>query len=247
MITNRLENEKRHALEILKRSEAPWGWGGAAGEIRKKRRIDFLCGEGGYSRDISVLEIGCGTGLFTCEIAKHFQNLWAVDISQDLINVAKDRLARLSATFAVCDAHQLPFENNKFDLILGCSVLHHLNWNAALVEFSRVLKPGGSLRFCEPNLANPQIYLQKNWPWLKRRMGDSPDEYAFTSNQIKESLVAARFSDIEVSPFEFLHPSSPKLMIKSILVLEEILEKTIIQKIAGSLKISARKRTDSET
>ena len=53
--------------------------------------------------------------------------------------------------------------------------MHHLNVKKALVEFYRVLKPGGTIYFTEPNMLNPIIAVQKNIPFIKKLMGDTPD------------------------------------------------------------------------
>ena len=78
------------------------------------------------------------------------------------------------------DGHAPEFSAGTFDAILGVSILHHLNWHTALANCFQLLKPNGIIRFSEPNLLNPQTYLTKNIPLLKRLAGDSPDEYAFT-------------------------------------------------------------------
>ena len=87
-------------------------------------------------------------------------------------------------------------------------------------SYIRQLRPGGVARFSEPNLLNPQIFLQKNIGFLKRLAGDSPDEYAFTRWQIARSLRDAGFVDISVTPYEFLHPSTPERLIPFVVRLE---------------------------
>ena len=60
-----------------------------------------------------------------------------------------------------------------FDAIVGSSVLHHLELRPALERIFQLLRPGGWMSFAEPNMLNPQIVIQKNVDWIKRRAGDS--------------------------------------------------------------------------
>ena len=64
----------------------------------------------------------------------------------------------------------------------------------ALRDIYRVLKPGGTIYFTEPNMLNPQIAMQKNIPWIKRKLGDSPDETAFFRWPLRRLPVFNHFS-----------------------------------------------------
>lgn len=232
----RLERERRHAHAILSTNESNWGWNTPAGRIRLQRRLDFLRTLG-IGKEEPILEIGAGTGTFTEGLSAEFTNLTAIDISPDLLEVARKRAP--NAKLVCMDAHRLEFPSGSFSAVVGCSVLHHLNWSAALREFHRVLRPGGVIRFSEPNLLNPQIFLQKNIPWLKRLAGDSPDEYAFTATRIRSDLRAAGFTDVRADAYEFLHPSVPRALIDPVVAVESFLMRTPLRHIGGSLRIEA--------
>jgi ubiquinone/menaquinone biosynthesis C-methylase UbiE len=237
-LEDRLERERRHGLEILRTKESNWGWNTPAGKIRWQRRLDYLASALG-GKDGDVLEIGAGTGTFTVGLAAVYRRLTAIDISPDLLQVAAQRAP--GVRFECADAHELPFPDASFDAVIGCSVLHHLDWGRALKSFFRVLRPSGIIRFSEPNLLNPQIFLQKNIPALKRTLGDSPDEYAFTGSRIQRDLAAAGFTSIIVRPYEFLHPSTPAALIDSVRKLEALLDRLPLRHFGGSLLIEARK------
>jgi ubiquinone/menaquinone biosynthesis C-methylase UbiE len=240
-ISARLEREREHAQEILLTEEKNWNWHTPAGKIRFERRVQFL-GEalGPEARQSArVVEIGAGTGTYSGRLAEAYPNLVATDISPDLLMRAKQRFPHI--TFEVMDAHELTVENDSLDAVVGCSVLHHLEWGRAVREYYRVLKPGGVVRFSEPNLMNPQIFLQKSIPFLKRLAGDSPDEYAFTRFEIAKRLSQAGFSQIVVKPFEFLHPAVPEKLIQKVVAIEKFLESCFMREIGGSILIEARK------
>jgi hypothetical protein len=87
-------------------------------------------------------------------------------------------------------------------------------------------------------MLNPQILLQKNVPWLKKRMGDDPEETAFVRWRIHAHLLKAGFQKVEVTPFDWLHPTTPAPLIRMVRSLGRILEKMpVMLEFAGSLHI----------
>ncbi len=228
-------NEKQHGIKIAEQAEDIWGWGTPAGQLRAKRRADLLIGGGHLASDRTVLELGCGTGLFSRALAQTGAQVIAIDLSWDLINQAKDS-NQANILPALSDAEFLPFPSGTFDAVVGSSVLHHLHPAVALKEVYRVLRPAGYVVFAEPNMLNPQIAIQKNVPAIKRRLGDSPDETAFFRWQAKNLLHAAGFEQVTVNPYDFLHPLTPPRLIPFISKLTMFLEKLpVVREIAGSL------------
>jgi SAM-dependent methyltransferase len=236
-LDDRLQSEIRHGRTTTALKQAESGWNSSAGRVRRQRRADFLVR--GLPRSTRILEVGAGTGLQTIALIQSFDDVVAIDISAELLEVARRRAP--GASYRVMDAHRPDFPDGSFDAIVGVSILHHLDWDYALSNYLRLLRPGGLLRFSEPNLVNPQIFLQKNIPWIKRLAGDSPDEYAFSKWRIGRSLATAGYLDISITPFEFLHPSTPMRLISLILKIEEFVSRTRINEIAGSLLIQGRK------
>src|SRR5205823_11824247 len=79
----------------------------------------------------------------------------ATDISQGMLDelATSARRLGLEVETACCEAAELPFPDDSFDLVFGHAVLHHLpDLPGAFAEFRRVLRPGGRLAFCgEPS------------------------------------------------------------------------------------------------
>jgi ubiquinone/menaquinone biosynthesis C-methylase UbiE len=234
----RLERERAWAQGVLETDERNWGWSTPAGRMRWRRRADFLAATDA-GPGARVLELGMGSGTFTGELGAAFPGLLAIDVSPELARKARERFPAVRV--ALMDAHRLALGDASIDAVVGCSVLHHLDWERAFHEIARVLRPGGALRFSEPNLANPQIFVQKNVPLVKRWVGDSPDEYAFTAGQCRRALERAGFTSIRVRAFEFLHPSVPPALIPLVLKIETLLSRTFLRHLGGSLLIEARR------
>lgn len=240
-IHNRLENEKDHGVFLSsKGAEAVWNWASPAGLKRAQRRASFIARE--LSEGRKALEIGCGTGLFTRMVSHSAASIVATDLSEVLLNEARQQCDAPNVTFEVADAHALSYADGSFDVVFGSSILHHLEVERALREILRVLKPGGLMVFAEPNMVNPQIWAERNIPIVRKWAGASPDETAFVRFVLARMMQRIGFTGIEIMPHEFLHPAIPAPLIATVERLTLFLEKLPgVREIGGSLLIRGTK------
>lgn len=240
MTTSRAAQEVEHGRRLAAGDpETTWGWGTPAGQCRARRRAGLLIAGAGLRPGIRALEIGCGTGLFTARLAESGAEILAIDISPDLLAQAQARgLPEGRVRFALAraeDAH-LP---GPFDAVVGSSVLHHLEVRPALARLHGLLRPEGRLCFAEPNMLNPQVFLERRcrrwFPYV------SPDETAFLRGSLRSWLAQAGFDEISIVPFDWLHPATPPAVIPLAERLGRALERAPgLREFAGSLLISAR-------
>lgn len=93
-----------------------------------------------------ALEIGCGTGAFSRRLAQRAQRVTAIDLSAEMIRVARSRSNHLSnLDFEVADLMSHDFPAEHFDCIATIATLHHLPLRAALLKLIGSLRPGGVL------------------------------------------------------------------------------------------------------
>ncbi|MDR1339918.1 MAG: class I SAM-dependent methyltransferase [Prevotellaceae bacterium] len=242
-----INHEIAHGEKISRDAEKIWGWSSVAGQQRAERRAQYFIDLGEITSDSRVLEIGCGTGIFTEKVysATH-AGITAIDVSPALLEQAGKMPG---VKFLVEDAMSLSFKDNTFDVIYGSSVLHHLDMPTALSEFYRVLRPAankgkpGKLIFAEPNMLNPQIFIQKNVPCIKRWMGDSPDETAIVRFSMMKLLQKTGYKNVRVFPYDFLHPAIPQSLTGIFSTIGQAVEKVpLLKEIAGSVIIYAEKQ-----
>ncbi len=110
------------------------------------------------SAEAKVLDLGCGTGLNTPSIAKHFPNTVACDVDPGLETATKNFLSSFHIKIPVITYHgnKLPFKDDTFDIVNCVEVIEHAeNPDLMLSEINRVLKPDGILHITSPN---------KYWP-----------------------------------------------------------------------------------
>jgi ubiquinone/menaquinone biosynthesis C-methylase UbiE len=99
----------------------------------------------------SLLDAGCGTGVYSFYFTKKIKKIEAIDISKEKIGFLKKENIFKNIQFSVADLCKLPFKNNSFDQIICSDVLEHIKDDKkALLELRRVLKIGGILLLTIP-------------------------------------------------------------------------------------------------
>jgi SAM-dependent methyltransferase len=104
---------------------------------------------GQISSTSRVLDVGCGPGQLTAQLAAVAESVAGVDFSPSMIAEARERYPDIE--FDVANAEQLPFKGGSFDVVVCSYVSHHLARPvAAFRELHRVLEPGGRLVVITP-------------------------------------------------------------------------------------------------
>jgi ubiquinone/menaquinone biosynthesis C-methylase UbiE len=98
--------------------------------------------------DKIAIEIGCGIGRLSEFLAPHFNKLYAVDISEEMINGAKERLPNiLNTEFLSTDGESFPLSSNTIDFAFSFIVFQHMPNKEVIKknikEISRVLRKNG--------------------------------------------------------------------------------------------------------
>ena len=101
-----------------------------------------------------MLDVGCGEGRHIFGVMQNFPKMSCIGLDMDIPSIKKAEegneyfksISETRTRFFKGSAYEIPFEDNSFDLIICSEVLEHLHeYNAALNEMFRVLKPGGKL------------------------------------------------------------------------------------------------------
>lgn len=146
----------------------------------------------------NVLDVACGTGDMIVSLVKRGCTVTGVDISEKMLNVARQKLTRSSVKDGgVClqkaDAEHLPFDDNTFDAVTcAFGVRNFVHLEQGLHEMLRVLKPGGRMVILE--LATPDsalvrpfynIYTKHVIPWLGSRIAGNCEAYTYLPQSIE--------------------------------------------------------------
>lgn len=102
------------------------------------------------NRNTQILDLCCGSGQATNFLVKYSQNVTGLDASPLSINRAKKNVP--SAKYVEAFAEDMPFSNNKFDLVHTSAALHEMNdeqLRQIIQEVYRILKPSGIFTFVD--------------------------------------------------------------------------------------------------
>ncbi|MFC1943362.1 class I SAM-dependent methyltransferase [Chloroflexota bacterium] len=156
-----------------------------------------------------ILDAGCGPGTYGIILAQKGNQVIGVEISPESVALAKERATKKGVRFSpmVGDLERLPFKDNSFDTCFCGWVLHHFpDMDAAVAEFSRVLKSGGKIALTEPNESNIAVRFSRfieDLPlirgWVLRAGWDTPNRTIHRHNDYIKALERQGFTDIEVS------------------------------------------------
>ena len=126
------------------------------------------------NKEGSMLDVGCGEGRHIFGVMQEFPKMKCVGLDMDNDSLKKaeegyeyfESISDVGAEFMKGSAYSLPFSDDTFDLIVCSEVLEHLHeYNNAVVEINRVLKPGGKFFASVPASWPEKVcwYLSKDY------------------------------------------------------------------------------------
>lgn len=162
-------------------------------------------GQYSFTPDVTVLDIGCGTGRLLELLGQRVPNaaLTGLDLAPNMLQQAAERLPA-TVRLVQGDAEQLPFADNSFQLVLSSSTFQWLDaLPCCFGEIRRVLEPEGLFVFSL--FGEGTLYeLRESWHQALLRAGRETTEqhtgvHSFhDSEQVRHALELAGFRDVVV-------------------------------------------------
>lgn len=203
-----------------------WNGPNAAKWVRNQDRMDATLGafsdhvmqRAALAAGEQVLDIGCGCGGTTIELARRTAPggmAMGVDISRPMLEVARVRAADsgVNARFVEADASAFAFPAASFDLVFSrFGVMFFADPDAAFANIGRAVKPGGRLAMAcwRPLSENPwmlqPVIVAKSFVELPPRPGpEAPGPFSFADPvRVRRILTAGGFTDIALEAHD--HP-----------------------------------------
>ena len=134
------------------------------------------------ARGKRVLDMGCGAGYGSAELAKQALKVTGLDVSSDAVAHARQHFSSSNVEFVEGSAAAAPLPDQSFDLIVAFEVIEHLaDWRKLLEEARRLMAPGGQFVVSTPN----KLYYQAT----RAVSGPNPyHEHEFEFEEFRQAL-----------------------------------------------------------
>ena len=128
--------------------------------LRRDYAKQYICAH--FDKSTSILDLGCGAGVLSEKLIESSFTVTAVDASQDMLDLSRERLKRFPAESCKlfhANCLSLPFDDGKFDLVVCLGVFGYFDEvTQALREIHRILRPGGKLIISVRNAHTADIF-----------------------------------------------------------------------------------------
>ena len=152
----------------------------------------------------NVLDVGCASGWFLFEIKKDYPKTECIGIDKyrDAIIYGNKKYKKIKLIYE--DAHELPFKNNSFDLVICTEVLEHVkDPGVVLLEIKRVLKKDG-IAILEMDSGN--LLFRVAWYWwtnVRKGVWRHSHLHLFTARKLENIIKKAGFRIKKRNIFNF--------------------------------------------
>jgi ubiquinone/menaquinone biosynthesis C-methylase UbiE len=190
-----------------------------------------------------LLDVGCGTGQSRRVYAGLVGRSLGVDISPAAVRAA--RTAFPDDDWHVADACRLPFPDESFDLVAFSSVLHHIHeFDRAVREGFRVLRPGGRAFAFDPNVRHPAMALFRHpaSPFYIAQ-GVSPNEWPLRPVALRRAFRDAGFANIRQRcqsdlPYRRVAPRLMNTLLSVYNVVDRVWERVGLARVFGTFVLT---------
>ncbi|WP_085909518.1 class I SAM-dependent methyltransferase [Kiloniella majae] len=152
-----------------------------------------------FTPDMEVLELGCGTGTTALIHAPFVKHIHAVDISEKMLEIARDKAEKQSVenvTFDQAAIDTFTAADQSYDIIMTHSVLHLLDdKEATIANIHKMLKPSGYFISSTVCLTGIMRFLQLILP-IGRLLGFMPLVKFFSAKHLEKCITNAGFEII---------------------------------------------------
>lgn len=177
------------------------------GKASDRLERELIFSMAGVKEGERALDAGCGTGIYSIELARQGALVTAMDASSEMLGRARARAGKagLKMDFIKADALSIPFPDGHFDIALSvCMLCFIRERDAALLEMKRVLRPGGRVVIAMLNRRSPWAFIRRVKGLVKETVYNRAE--FISPRGVESALERAGFKGIAVRTCLFFLP-----------------------------------------
>lgn len=193
------------------------------GKVSDRLEKELVFSMAGVEKGEKALDAGCGTGIYSVELARKGALTTGADISREMLDLAKAKARKegLAVEFVSADALTLPFPDDYFDLVLSVGMLCFVKEREkALLEIRRVLRPGGRLIAGVLNRWSPWAAFRRIKGLFKDTVYNRVD--FISPPELRLSLERAGFNVRELKTCIFFFPINCRMYLNTVMPFERL-------------------------
>ena len=170
---------------------------GEEGDFYHKTQLDpYIYQIIGNPKGKVIYDLGCGNGYMARELAKKGAHVHASDVSNELLEIAKNKSQGLEIMYSLHDATNFSkYKKEYFDVVVMNMVIHHVQELDVLIRgISRILKKGGVFVFSNDHMFRPTYPYSE---WVKEKLFDKEKLFIKVTNYLEnyETEVTSGWDD----------------------------------------------------
>ena len=151
--------------------------------------------------EMSVLEIGCGTGTTALKLADGVARYLGTDLSGEMVRIGNDKAADIASVSFETAAAESAGAGQSFDAVLAFNLLHLVDDPAAVMAHVRGLLPKGGLFISKTPCLGGKPWFRP-LIWVLQKIGKAPAPvHSLRPAQIEAALIAAGFEVVETGGY----------------------------------------------
>lgn len=152
------------------------------------------------TKEMSVLEFGCGTGSTAIQHAAYVKQILATDVAENMLEHGRRKAVEAGITnisFERYSIEDFPEHGQTFDAVLGLNILHLCREPRAVIQkVKRLLKPGGLFIQSSPCLKDFGLMVKMFVP-VMQAIGKAPHVSFFSSDELHQMMDEEGFHTVE--------------------------------------------------
>jgi dolichol-phosphate mannosyltransferase len=192
----------------------------------------------------TILELGAGSGLWSKHLVDVLrgENELTAAVFDKRFAEQIERRALPNVTVVPIRRLVEDLQPESFDYIVGTAIICHDRYGENLRALYHALKPGGQLFFFEANFWNPQVLVKSVIRPVGRWAGNAESQIGMRKWRLLQEASRQGFTEVEVIPYDIVHPRFPAKIIPAIQSTAYFLERVpAVRELCGTLYIWARK------